>query len=156
MENSANSAPDAGLRILARLILIPWFVWAVFWTWFVAAGLVGEKHDGLPVPVSAAIFLVYASLYLVSVISAFRLRTEVLGGKLLVACGALILVSVVTIFYALMWFDDQALPPLTKFLDTTGSILLSAFVTLCLPPIVAGLMLISCRGASATTGKPHV
>lgn len=83
MKNSTDTTSIEGTRIFAKIILIPWLIWALLWTWFVAAGLVGENHDGLPVSVSATLFIIYASMYLASVISAFRLKTEALGGKII-------------------------------------------------------------------------
>jgi hypothetical protein len=153
MKNSTDQMSIDGTRIIAKIILLPWLIWALFWTWFVAAGLVGEHHDGLPVPVSVTLFIIYASMYLGSAISAFRLKTEALGGKLLVSCGVLVLLSVVSIFYALMWIDNGAMPPIGLFLDTTGSIVFSAFLTISLPPIVAGLIFMNCHRISRMTGE---
>jgi hypothetical protein len=109
-------------RILAYAVA---FVWAGFWTWFGLASGIGEKLRPLGVLLHA---LVPGGLFLASVAAAWRWEKP--GAYLLLLEGLLI-----AILYP-MHFPARFLP--------------FVLPTMALPPLVAGILLLSQRPMAAS------
>lgn len=143
--SSSDAWPVKSMRRVARFLSLPWAFWALFWTWFVLASLTGEGHFSLAA--SIIIMITALLMFMGAAIIASVWGKEAFGGGLLLADGALILASIVTVYFIVIGPGDS-LPPL--WLNAL------AFFTMVLPPLVAGSLFLACHRRSKTSGEQHV
>ena len=128
-----NPQPVKFMRWTARVLSIPWALWALFWTFFVLAHF-------LPPAVLAIIMSIAALIFVGSAIVASVWGMEALGGRVLLLDGVLII--------ALGVFLPHS-PILVGSFQSTAL----AFFTLALPPLVAGSLFLVCHRISRTSGE---
>jgi len=87
------------MRIIARIILIPWlfYVFAYIFMAIAGAGLQGKDTGGVR-PVAAAFLIAFGALSLGSFIGTFIKKTQALAGLALIISG-LLLFSLITAVY---------------------------------------------------------
>ena len=124
---------------VAILVSIPWAFWATFWTFFLLVHLFGEGGF-LSKAVFLIIMIIVALMYFGAVIIA-SLWEGSFGGDLLLADGVLILAF-------LFFFGCLTGEPLA-FLIGGGLI----FITMVLPPLVAGSLFQECHRRSKTSAE---
>ena len=129
--SSKGKRPIIVMRWIARLVSILWAYCALAFVWFVA-GVALEEW----MPLALNITIVFTAFWLTlgAAILAGVWGMEALGGKVLLADGALILV----------WF--MAVPQLP------GGLLPILFV----PPLLAGALFLECHRRSRVRGAQHL
>ncbi len=134
------------MRWVARFLSVSWAYWALFWTWFVLASLTGEGHFSKVVFI--IIMIIVALMFIGAAIIASVWGKEVFGGGMLLVDAVLIIASIV-IFCLTVPGSGDSLHPL--FWMTA-----LVFVTMVLPPLVAGSLFLACHRRSKTSREQHV
>ncbi len=126
------------MRWVARLVSIVWSFWATFWTLFVLGHFIGEASF-FPIAAFVLIGITFALMAIGAAIIASVWKLEALGGALLLVHGVLMLALTV-------WqFDPHS---------TWVSVI--AFWTMILPPLVSGILFLTCHRKSNNPGVPRV
>lgn len=135
--SSTDRLPVKSMRWVARLLSIPWAFWAAFWTLFALVNLSSEGFFSSAI--TAIILTVTLPLFFGAAIIASVWGKEELGGVLLLADGALILAGIVVAAF----LTGEPL----RFLIILGSL---GFITMVLPPLLAGYLFRACHRRSKT------
>jgi hypothetical protein len=126
------------MRWVARILSIPWAIWALFITWF-ALSQPNDEGKFLPIAVLTTILIIAALMYIGAAIIASVWGKEALGGRVLLVDGALILVWIITFFFATR--ENMNNPAHIQ-------LAVGAFLTMILPPLVAGYLFLICHRRS--------
>jgi hypothetical protein len=136
--DSTTKLPVRWMRWTARLLSVPWAVWALFWMWFI---LINYLNEGL-IP-QAVYIIIIATVFLMFVGAAVIASVwgkEAFGGGVLLLDGVLI-----------MGFGTLAPhSPMLIERDLGGTVLLLSSCVL--PPLVAGYLFLVCHRRSRTSG----
>ena len=127
---SLNSRLVSLMRRTARLLALPWGIWASFWTLFVAGHMV---RAGGPIGVVAfgMVVVTFPPLGIGGALAASAWRKEELGGKAHLVGGVLMAGLVA-------WILD----PYSPWVAVTG------FWTMVVPPFVVGTLFLTCHRQS--------
>ena len=131
--SSTDTLSVKSMRWVARLLSIAWACWALFWTWFVSGSLYGEGRFSLAVFI--IILIVAVLMFMGAAIIASVLGKEAFGGVVLLADGLLIIAS-----FVIVCFLVEKCAPLL--------VIIGAFFTTVLPPLVAGSLFLACHRKS--------
>lgn len=123
--DSGNTLRVKSMRWTARLLSVPWAIWALFWTFFVLAHF-------LPPAILAIVMFIAALLFVGGATIASVWEKEALGGGVLLLDGVLVLALGILLPHS---------PILVGSIPST----LVAFCTMVLPPLVAGSLFLVCH-----------
>ncbi len=144
-----DTLPVKPMRWAARLVSIPWALWALLGAWFVVAHFT-EEGNPLSLAVSAAIIIVLALMFVGAAFIASVWGREAIGGWVLIADGVLIFASIIGFVYVAGTPEEFA-----RFIF--GWLSAAAFFTTVFPPLVAGsLFLVSAHVTATPSAGPHV
>jgi|GEM_PF-3514427 len=138
---SAHTASVTLMRWVARFLSIAWALWALFWTFFLAANYQREGFFGLAG--SIIIMIVAALLFLGAALIASVWRKEALGGGVLLVDSVLVTLA-------------GTLGPHEPMLNHQFWSTAVGFLTLVLPPLAAGILFLVCHRRSKTSAEQHV
>ncbi len=120
------------MRWTARLLAVPWSLWALFWTLFVLGHLVGAAGI-LGIAVFGLVVVAFPPMSIGAAFAASIWRKENVGGKVLLVDGILMLGLTAWVF-----------DPYSPWVAVTG------FWTMVVPPLVAGTLFLACHRKSTT------
>lgn len=126
------------MRWVARFVSILWACWALFIAFYVSVSLHQEGHFSLAI--SITIMTIACLMFMGAAIIASVWGKEAFGGGVLLVDCVLIIASFVIVCFLV---KAPAPPPVA----------IIAFLTLVLPPLVAGSLFLACDRISNTSGE---
>ena len=124
---SSESCLISAMRWTARLLAVPWSLWALFSTLFVLGHLVGAAGI-FGIAMFGLVVVAFPPLSIGAAFAASIWRKEEIGGKVLLFDGILMLGLTAWVF-----------DPHSPWVAVTG------FWTMVVPPLVAGALFLTCH-----------